>query len=117
MPPRLLDRRASACYLGGISRKTIRGLDVAGILNRVRIPSAGGGELRRVLYDRVDLDALIRQWKERPSRGAPANAPETMLRAELSEAEQATDSPYDPVVSLRIDALRRALEALRGGRP
>lgn len=67
LPPRLLDVQASARYLGGVSDWTVRDLDAAGILSRVRIPLPNGGELRRVLYDRADLDVLIERWKERPA--------------------------------------------------
>ena len=63
LPPRLLDVETSARYVG-ISPWTIRDLDAAGILSRVRIPLPNGGELRRVLYDRADLDALVERWKE-----------------------------------------------------
>lgn len=66
LPPRLLDVEGSARYLG-VSGWTIRDLDAAGILARVRVPLPNGGELRRCLYDRSDLDVLIDRWKERPA--------------------------------------------------
>jgi hypothetical protein len=66
LPPRLLDVEGSARYLG-VSDWTIRDLDAAGVIARVRIPLPNGGELRRCLYDRVDLDVLIESWKERPA--------------------------------------------------
>lgn len=61
--PRLLDVPGSAGYLA-CSPWTIRDLEAAGVLKRVRIPLPNGGELRRVLFDRQDLDALIRTWKD-----------------------------------------------------
>ena len=61
--PRLLDLRATAAYLG-VSEWTVRDLDAAGVLHRVRIPLPRGGELRKLLFDRTDLDQLIEAWKE-----------------------------------------------------
>lgn len=61
--PRLLDLRATAAYLG-VSEWTVRDLDAAGVLHRVRIPLPHGGELRKLLFDRSDLDRLIEAWKE-----------------------------------------------------
>jgi hypothetical protein len=34
-----------------------------GTLKRVRVPLPNGGELRRVLLDREDLDRLVTSWK------------------------------------------------------
>lgn len=62
--PRLLDLHAAAAYLS-ISEWTVRDLEAAGILARVRIPLPNQGELRKVLLDRTDLDRLIEVWKER----------------------------------------------------
>jgi len=62
--PRLLDVDAAAAYLG-VSSWTIRDLDAAGVLPRVRVPLPNGGELRRLLFDRADLDRLIDLWKDR----------------------------------------------------
>jgi hypothetical protein len=62
---RLLDLDGAAAYLG-VSPWTIRDLEAAGVLRRVRVPLPNGGELRKVLLDRVDLDALIERWKDRP---------------------------------------------------
>jgi len=59
---RLLDLPAAAQYLG-LSAWTIRDLLGNGTLRRVRVPLPNGGELRRVLLDRQDLDALIERWK------------------------------------------------------
>ena len=61
--PRLLDLRATASYLG-VSDWTVRDLDAAGVLRRVRVPLPNGGELRKLLFDRTELDRLIEAWKE-----------------------------------------------------
>lgn len=61
--PRLLDLRARAAYLG-VSEWTVRDLDAAGVLRRVRVPLANGAELRKLLFDRADLDRLIEAWKD-----------------------------------------------------
>ena len=60
---RLLDLDAAAAYLS-CSTWTLRDLEAAGVLKRVRIPTANGGELRKLLFDREDLDALIVSWKD-----------------------------------------------------
>jgi hypothetical protein len=60
---RLLSLAGAAAYLS-CSTWTIRDLGAAGVLKRVRIPLPNGGELRKVLYDREDLDQLITKWKE-----------------------------------------------------
>ncbi|MCI0407279.1 MAG: helix-turn-helix domain-containing protein [Acidobacteria bacterium] len=57
--PRLLDVKAAAAYLG-LSPWTVRALPVP----RVRLELSNGKELRRVLFDRRDLDAWIEQQKE-----------------------------------------------------
>src|SRR5262245_55515897 len=62
-PPRLLDLAATASYLG-VSGWTVRDLEAAGTLRRVRIPLAGQGEVRKLLFDRHDLDRLIEAWKD-----------------------------------------------------
>ena len=62
-PPRLLDVDAAAAYLG-VSSWTVRDLDASGVLPRVRVPLPNGGELRRLLFDRTDLDRLIDVWKD-----------------------------------------------------
>ncbi|MFQ5946914.1 MAG: helix-turn-helix domain-containing protein [Anaerolineae bacterium] len=61
--PRLLDLRATAAYLG-VSEWTVRDLDAAGVLRRVRVPLPNGAELRKLLFDRADLDRLIEAWKD-----------------------------------------------------
>ena len=64
-PPRLLDLPATAAYLG-VSPWTVRDLDAAGVLRRVRVPLPSGAELRKLLFDRADLDRLIEAWKDGP---------------------------------------------------
>ena len=61
--PRLLDLSAAALYLS-VSAWTVRDLEAAGVLPRVRIPLPDRGELRRVLFDKDDLDRLIAVWKD-----------------------------------------------------
>jgi hypothetical protein len=58
----LLDLVATAAYLG-VSAWTVRDLEAAGTLKRVRVPVAGGGDLRKLLFDREDLDRLVEAWK------------------------------------------------------
>jgi hypothetical protein len=64
VPVRLFDVDGAARYLG-VSPDTVRSLYASGVLPRVRIPLPHGGELRRALYDRSDLDRLVEAWKER----------------------------------------------------
>jgi hypothetical protein len=59
--PRLVDLEGAAGYLS-VSPWTIRDLEAAGTLRRVRIP-LGRGELRKLLFDRQDLDRLVDAWK------------------------------------------------------
>jgi hypothetical protein len=47
-----------------LSPWTVRGLESAGVLHRVRVPLPNGGELRKLLFDREDLDQLIVGWKD-----------------------------------------------------
>jgi hypothetical protein len=63
LSPRLLDLHAASAYLG-LSPWTVRDLEAAGSLSRVRIPLPNAGELRKLLFDRMDLDRLIESWKE-----------------------------------------------------
>lgn len=63
VPPRLLDLEATAAYLG-VSGWTVRDLEAAGTLRRVRVPLPNGGELRKLLFDRMDLDHLVGAWKD-----------------------------------------------------
>jgi hypothetical protein len=65
--PRLLDVAGAAAYLGGISPRTVHELRAAGHLRPVRLPLAGDRELRKLLFDRLDLDAFIEASKE-PAR-------------------------------------------------
>ena len=61
---RLLDLRGAAAYLC-VSEWTVRDLEAAGTIARVRIPLPNNGELRRLLFDRASLDDLIELWKDR----------------------------------------------------
>lgn len=63
--PRLLDLPTTAAYLG-LSEWTVRDLEAAGVLPRIRVPLPHGGELRKLLFDREDLDRLIAAWKDGP---------------------------------------------------
>jgi hypothetical protein len=60
--PRLLGLRDAAQYVG-VSTWTIRGWLAAGRLARVRLPGAAGGDLERLLVDRLDLDQLVAEGK------------------------------------------------------
>lgn len=60
--PRLLDLHATAAYLG-LSDWTVRDLEAGGTLRRVSIPCRDR-DLRKVLFDRADLDRLIDTWKD-----------------------------------------------------
>ncbi len=62
IPPRLLDLKGAAAYLG-ISPWTIRDLEANGTLRRVNVPSGPGRDLRKLLFDRKDLDHLVEAWK------------------------------------------------------
>ena len=66
LPARLLDLHAAAIYLT-VSEWTLRDLEAAGTIARVRIPLPNDGELRKLLFDRVELDRLIEAWKEKRS--------------------------------------------------
>jgi hypothetical protein len=59
---RLLGLAQTAHYLG-ISVWTVRDLEANGTLRRVAIPLAGGRDLRKLLFDRTDLDRLVDAWK------------------------------------------------------
>jgi hypothetical protein len=61
--PRLLDVRGAADYLA-VSVWTIRDLQATGELPRVRLPLGRRGDLRRLLFDRRDLDRLIDRSRE-----------------------------------------------------
>ncbi len=62
VPPRLFDLDDTAAYLG-ISPWTVRDLEAREILRRVRVPLPNG-ELRKLLFDREDLDHLVALWKD-----------------------------------------------------
>jgi len=62
IPPRLLDLKATAAYLG-VSPWTVRDLEFGGVLRRVNIPLGSRKELRKLLFDRQDLDRLVETWK------------------------------------------------------
>jgi excisionase family DNA binding protein len=62
--PRVLDLLGAARYLS-VSPLTIKAMDAAWLLPRVRLPLPNQGELRKLLFDRADLDAAIEAWKER----------------------------------------------------
>jgi excisionase family DNA binding protein len=55
--PRLLSARETATYLA-IGYETVLLLVKTGTLRPVRLP-LGDGELRKLLFDRVDLDRLV----------------------------------------------------------
>jgi len=65
---RLLDVEAAAAYLS-VSTWTIRDLEAAGELQRVRLPLPGHREVRRLLYDVRDLDRLVEGSKDGPAPG------------------------------------------------
>ena len=62
IPPRLLDLKATAAYLG-VSPWTVRDLEFSGVLKRVNVPLGPRRELRKLLFDRQDLDRLVETWK------------------------------------------------------
>jgi excisionase family DNA binding protein len=61
--PRLLDVPAAAAYLS-VPEATVYDLAARGVLRRVRVPLPDGSELRKLLFDRSDVDRLIDGWKE-----------------------------------------------------
>jgi hypothetical protein len=61
--PRLLNLDTAAAYLS-MSPWTVRDLEAAGVLPRVGVTPPGGGELRKLLFDKADLDRLIGTWKD-----------------------------------------------------
>ncbi len=58
---RLLNLKGAAAYLG-LSTDSIRQMEDAGVLSRVRLWN-GQAEVRRLLYDIRDLDKLIESSK------------------------------------------------------
>ena len=68
LAPRLLDLPSAAAYMA-VSPWTIRQWEAEGALPRVRISlpitnKRRGGECRKLLFDRADLDQLIERSKE-----------------------------------------------------
>ncbi len=68
LAPRLLDLAGAAAYMA-VSPWTIRQWEAEGALPRVRIDlqitnKRRGGECRKLLFDRADLDQLIERSKE-----------------------------------------------------
>ncbi len=63
LTPRLLNLHSTAAYLA-VSEWTVRDLEAGGLLQRIRIPLPNQGELRKLVFDRMDLDRLIESWKE-----------------------------------------------------
>ncbi len=61
--PRLLDVPQAAVYLG-LPEASIYDLRAQGTLRPVRIPLENGKDLRKLLFDRADVDRLIDAWKE-----------------------------------------------------
>jgi hypothetical protein len=61
--PRLVDVADAGRYVA-VSPWTIRDLIASGTLRPVRLPGAGGRDLRRVLLDLRDLDALVERSKD-----------------------------------------------------
>jgi Helix-turn-helix domain len=68
---RLLGLQQAARYLG-VSPWTVRGLEASGVIPRVLIPLPNGRELRKLLFDKADLDRLIESWKLPPLTPAPS---------------------------------------------
>jgi hypothetical protein len=63
--PRLVDLAGAAGYLS-VSTWTIREWAAKGWLSRVRFLMPDGHEVRKLLFDKRDLDALIERSKECP---------------------------------------------------
>jgi hypothetical protein len=65
MTARLLDVRAAAAYLGGVSQWTVRAFVARGELVPVKLPSCRrpGVVSRRLLFDVQDLDRLVERAK------------------------------------------------------
>jgi len=63
---RLLNLKAAAVYLGGVSIWTVRALVANGDLKPVLLPSVRhpGETGRRLLFDVRDLDAAVDRWKQ-----------------------------------------------------
>jgi hypothetical protein len=61
--PRLLGLSDSARYLGNVSPWVVRKLMDTGVISRVRLTLPGEVDIRRLLFDVRDLDALIEKAK------------------------------------------------------
>ncbi len=78
---RLLDLEQAARYLG-VSSWTVRDLEASGVIPRVAIPLPNGRQLRKLLFDRTDLDRLIESWKlPALTRATPPRYPGAPVRA------------------------------------
>ena len=66
--PRLLDVPETAVYVG-LPESSVYDLSARGVLRRVRVPLPNGGEMRKLLFDRADLDRMVDRWKD--AEGAP----------------------------------------------
>lgn len=66
---RLLDVPMLGAYLGGLGDDTVREMDASGVLTsaRVRLPAGNGRELRKVVYDRLEVDRLVAGWRTLPA--------------------------------------------------
>lgn len=74
--PRLLGLMATATYLGGLSPWTIRDMVKRGTLAPVEVP-----HVRRLLFDRVELDRVITGWAGRQPSPLPSGAREASQEA------------------------------------
>mgnify|MGYP001389400032 CR=1 FL=1 len=63
IPPRLLDVHGLADYLS-LPEATVYDLAARNVLRRVRVPLPDGGELRKLLFDRAEVDRLVETWKD-----------------------------------------------------
>ncbi len=70
---RLLGVKEAAAYLG-LSTWSVRDLWASGTLPRVRPFLPNGRELRRLLFDKADLDKLVETWKD-PAEVEPGTTP------------------------------------------
>jgi len=43
---------------------TVYDLAARGVLRRVRVPLPDGSDLRKLLFDRQDVDRIVESWKE-----------------------------------------------------
>ena len=52
-----------AAYLS-VPEATVYDLAARNVLRRVRVPLPDGGELRKLLFDRAEVDRLVETWKD-----------------------------------------------------